>query len=222
VGGLIVSGNVGVGTAAPTAKLDVAGGLKATAFTLTGNGAAAGKVLTSDATGVASWQTAAGGGGAATLGANTFSATQTISNGNLVLPTTTSFSSGLILQNDAPLIHSFGTSNTFIGLYSGNFTLTGTANTGMGKSALSGLGLGDGNSAIGFEALYGNLGGSFNTASGYRALYANLTGSSNVASGAQALRSNTSGANNTANGAYALETNSMVGPPGFEPGTKGL
>jgi trimeric autotransporter adhesin len=87
VGGLIVSGNVGVGTNAPTQKLHVAGNLLTSgtvtsagevtsAFTLTGNGAGAGKVLTSDATGVATWQTAAGGG--ATLGANIFTGDQAI------------------------------------------------------------------------------------------------------------------------------------------------
>jgi hypothetical protein len=43
-------GNVGIGTIAPTATLDVVGTLR-----LQGNGAAAGKVLTSDATGNATW-----------------------------------------------------------------------------------------------------------------------------------------------------------------------
>ena len=66
------NGNVGIGTTNPTQKLHVVGniltsgtvtsaGEVTSAFTLTGNGAAAGKVLTSDANGVASWQTASGG-----------------------------------------------------------------------------------------------------------------------------------------------------------------
>lgn len=51
------SGNVGIGTASPGAKLDVTGQVKITDGTQ-----GAGKVLTSDATGLATWQTPAGGG----------------------------------------------------------------------------------------------------------------------------------------------------------------
>ncbi|MBX7182442.1 MAG: hypothetical protein K1X82_10040 [Bacteroidia bacterium] len=50
-------GNVGIGTADPTSKLEVAGQLK-----ITGGGPGQGKVLTSDANGLASWQTPTGGG----------------------------------------------------------------------------------------------------------------------------------------------------------------
>jgi hypothetical protein len=49
------SGNVGIGTSAPTSKLEVAGQVK-----ITGGAPGAGKVLTSDATGLASWQSTAG------------------------------------------------------------------------------------------------------------------------------------------------------------------
>lgn len=51
-------GNVGIGTAEPGAKLDVAGSIK-----ITGGSPGVGKVLTSDAVGLASWQTPTGGGG---------------------------------------------------------------------------------------------------------------------------------------------------------------
>jgi len=50
------SGNVGIGTATPGAKLEVNGALKITDGTQ-----GSGKVLTSDASGLASWQTPAGG-----------------------------------------------------------------------------------------------------------------------------------------------------------------
>jgi hypothetical protein len=55
---LASNGNVGIGTIAPSAKLDVAGQVK-----ITGGAPGFGKVLTSDATGLASWQTPAAGGG---------------------------------------------------------------------------------------------------------------------------------------------------------------
>ncbi|TGE09342.1 hypothetical protein [Hymenobacter fodinae] len=53
---LMPSGNVGIGTATPGATLEVAGQVK-----ITGGTPGAGKVLTSDASGLASWQTATSG-----------------------------------------------------------------------------------------------------------------------------------------------------------------
>jgi hypothetical protein len=48
-----LGGNVGIGTLTPTAKLEIAGQVK-----ITGGTPGAGKILTSDATGLASWQNA--------------------------------------------------------------------------------------------------------------------------------------------------------------------
>jgi len=53
-------GNVGIGTTAPGAKLDVAGTVRMTGFQL-GTSATAGHVLTANASGVGTWQEAAGG-----------------------------------------------------------------------------------------------------------------------------------------------------------------
>lgn len=59
--GLIVDqGNVGIGTQTPAQKLDVAGIIQTLGFKMP-TGASAGKVLTSDANGVGTWQTGAGG-----------------------------------------------------------------------------------------------------------------------------------------------------------------
>jgi len=49
------TGNVGIGTATPSQKLEVSGNLKTTGFIMEG-GAGTGKVLTSDASGQAAWQ----------------------------------------------------------------------------------------------------------------------------------------------------------------------
>ncbi|MFC1528154.1 hypothetical protein ACFL5D_05380 [Candidatus Neomarinimicrobiota bacterium] len=54
---LASNGNVGIGTTIPSAKLEVAGQVK-----ITGGTPGSGKVLTSDAIGLASWQTPAAGG----------------------------------------------------------------------------------------------------------------------------------------------------------------
>jgi len=56
------TGNVGIGNSAPSERLEVVGNIKTTGLVLTAN-AGAGKVLTSDANGNASWQTSLGGSG---------------------------------------------------------------------------------------------------------------------------------------------------------------
>ena len=65
------SGNVGIGTTSPGAKLGVNGQIK-----ITGGSPGTGKVLTSDASGLANWQTISGGGAGDNLGNHT--ATQNI------------------------------------------------------------------------------------------------------------------------------------------------
>jgi hypothetical protein len=61
---ILKNGNVGIGQSVPTADLEVSGQVK-----ITGGNPGAGKVLTSDANGLATWQTpsAGGGGGSSTL-----------------------------------------------------------------------------------------------------------------------------------------------------------
>jgi hypothetical protein len=67
------AGDVGIGTNAPGAKLEVTGQVK-----ITGGAPGAGKVLTSDATGLATWQTPTGGGGVTSVNGATGAVTNSI------------------------------------------------------------------------------------------------------------------------------------------------
>jgi hypothetical protein len=154
-------------------------------------------------------------------GPNTFTATQTIATGNLDLDLSTA-TTGNITKDGIRFLHTFG-GNTFLGLNSGNFTLTGFSNTAAGVNALTSLttallntavgadalGVNDtgfGNTAVGARALGVNTGG-FNTAIGLEALAKNTVAAGNTATGYQALFNNIGGSSNTAMGYEALEAN---------------
>ncbi len=104
-----------------------------------------------------------------------------------------------------------GIHNTFLGLFAGNFTMTGDDNTGFGRNVLSVNSTGVNNTAIGSFALFSNTTGVSNTATGEGALVSNTTGGNNTANGAFALLSNTLGINNTAVGVVALQDNTTGG-----------
>ncbi len=133
-------------------------------------------------------------------------------NNNLSLLNTTSSGVGVINKGADRFIHNFSSGdgkNTFVGINSGNFTMSGGAaltsyNTGIGHSALTSLTSGYYNTAVGFSSLYSNTEGGGNTASGYYSLFSNTTGTFNTASGYHSLKANTSASNNTASGSYSL------------------
>ena len=150
-------------------------------------------------------------GSYATLGANTFAATQTVSggdvsigSGNLDLPQTASKSGGVINLGGYPFIHACCSPyNAFVGIAAGNFTTTGTGNTAVGNSALASDTSGYSNSAFGSDTLSSDTTGAYDTAIGLGALYSNTTGNSNTASGFDALQNNTTGSYNVGVGYYA-------------------
>ncbi len=86
---------------------------------------------------------------------------------------------------------------------------TGYENTASGSHALFSNTTGNYNAATGFYALSSNAVGTANTADGYLALYSNNTGNYNTASGTTALYNNTSGYSDTAVGYNALSNNSI-------------
>ena len=128
----------------------------------------------------------------------------------LRLENTTSSTTGVIFKGVNRFIHDLGSNNTFMGRYSGNFTLiSGSAinNTGVGQYSLESLTTGNDNAAVGYFSLRLNAIGDANTAVGYTSLSSNTTGSSNTAIGWGSLLSNTTGSNNTAIGLQSLSSN---------------
>lgn len=162
----------------------ITGGLQ-----VTGGSPGVGKVLTSDANGVATWQTPSGGGGGAgwllTGNAGTVDGTNFIGTTDNVPLTirVNNLQSGRIESNNL-------TANTFYGYRSG------VVNTGIN------------NTGYGWQALQSNTSGIYNTANGYQSLSLNTTGSNNTASGSIALFFNSAGNNNTATGLQSLFFNS--------------
>jgi hypothetical protein len=205
--------NVGIGTAAPVATLDVRGtgnftGLinfaagqtfpgavgSVTAGTdLTSTGTSTNPVLNLDTTKVP-----------LLAASNTFTGNQTV-NGNLS-------ASGVVSGNSFQIgssLFAFGNvtnASAFLG-FAGNMTMTGIGNTATGYHALGAGTSAESDTATGYEALGGNTTGFDNTAAGYLALSTNTTGADNTADGMDALLFNTTGNGNVASGASALINN---------------
>ena len=135
-------------------------------------------------------------------------------NRSFVLPNTTGSNLGVIYKGANRFIHTYHTTvetgyNTFIGVFSGNFSLLSQSrtNTGVGAYTLSALTTGYQNTALGSGSLQYNTGGYENTAVGVTALNSNISGFQNTAMGNQSLFFNSTGKNNTALGSYSLNNN---------------
>jgi len=176
------SWNVGIGTISPWAKLEVAWQVK-----ITWGSPWAGKVLTSDANGLASWQTASGG------------------SSNQVCPG--SGSSNTCYWVQAMFANTSGYQNAAFGYTALNNNTTGYHNTSFGAIALSANTTGYQNTAIGAWTLFQNTTGNWNTGVWQYALWLNSTGNGNTGVWQYAIYSNTTGYQNTANGYQALWQN---------------
>jgi hypothetical protein len=192
--------NVGIGTGAPTKKLDIRGAVRIVDGTQGAN-----KVLTSDANGNASWQTAASSGWGITGNSGTSASTNFIG-------TTDSVALNFRVNNAKAGTIDPKNMNTFIGIRTGLSMLSGARNVAFGQNAMYYQRSGSDNIAIGYNSLFGNGSNGFassgaNVAIGDFSLYNNDAGSFNVGVGRNSLFSNTFGSNNTSNGVGSLYLN---------------
>ncbi|MBX9809265.1 hypothetical protein K2X92_02670, partial [Candidatus Gracilibacteria bacterium] len=168
---------------------------------------------------------AAFGGIAGNIGLGVVNPTQQLDiSRSINIPATTGASTGVIYSNGNRFIHNytrtqFPSTNLFIGLSAGNFTMGtgagidpifyGTENLGIGSNSLFANTTGYSNTAIGLNTLAANTTGFSNMALGYAALASNTIGSSNTAVGRSALTLNSTGSNNTAIGFQSLQSNTI-------------
>ncbi len=108
----------------------------------------------------------------------------------LRLENTTNSGLGIIFKGAERFLHNYGTNNTFLGINSGNFTMTGVG----------------ANTAVGDKSLYSNTTGFYNTAVGMSSLFSNTSGIGNTALGNNAGSSITTGSNLTCIGFGAEPT----------------
>ncbi|MBW6516523.1 MAG: hypothetical protein K0B81_07925, partial [Candidatus Cloacimonetes bacterium] len=224
-------GNVGIGAINPTQKLDIDGNIR-----IRGGFPGLGKVLTSDATGVATWQEpttiaetdptwsgdtditgAIGRTGYVGIGTTTPTELLHVSGGDAMINSHTIGRGGGGLESNVVIgyqaLHSNTTSgdrNVAIGHQALYSQTVGGLNTAIGYKSLHSNTSGYENTAIGHRSLYSNTEGVFNTANGVDVLYSNSTGNFNTASGYRALQGNTTGNRNTAYGVEALSLNSTA------------
>ncbi len=180
----------------------IAGGLQ-----ITGGTPGVGKVLTSNASGVATWQDIAANNAWSSIGNS-----GTVDGTNFIGTTdNVPFSIRVNNQRAGRIESSASSANSFYGYQAGNALTTGVRNTAIGYQTLATNTGGSSNTAIGYHALNDNTTGGLNTAIGVFALNSSSTGSNNTATGYNALEANTIGSSNTAHGLQALWKNTTGG-----------
>ncbi|HBW23240.1 MAG: hypothetical protein A2X28_05730 [Elusimicrobia bacterium GWA2_56_46] len=229
--GNLSTGNIGIGQPAPAAKLDVAGTIK-----ITGGSPGAGKVLTSDGVGLASWGTASGdnlGNHVATMTLNmaTFNLVNVGSiTANAAITTYSSMTvagnitaaryqingstvlailpgiGSMVVGANAGVVNT-GDYNVFVGSGAGRANTTGYDNLFVGYSAGTANTTGYRNTFLGSMAGRANTTGYGNSFVGLMTGYANDIGVANSFIGYAAGNDNTSGASNTFLGYLAGQSN---------------
>lgn len=192
------NGYVGISATNPTsdAKLDINGKIK-----ISGGSPGTNKVLLSDSSGLASWETFN----------LDFMDSVFYDNSSLYIGNNGSNDDGnnrnTSVGHLAMQKNSSGEYNTSVGYLAMSENTTGNYNSAIGSYALYGNTTGIENTAIGMGVLRSNTTGNDNTALGFDTLNKNTTGNSNMAIGRAAMRNNIIGNNNTAVGFDALRYN---------------
>jgi len=183
---ILNNGNVGIGTIAPSARLEVAGSTDATQFIVRAN---------------------------ATQSNSNPLIKLLSSGGTELLRLHSDNTNNLFLGKDAGRVNNVsgvgneGLYNAFIGNGAGFSSTTGYNSTFIGVSAGYSNTTGYNNTFVGSFAGYNTTTGNNNTAQGSYALVSNTTGFNNVAQGNSVLTANTTGYENVAQGNYALVSN---------------
>lgn len=225
---IVVSGNnVGVATSSPETPLHVAGEMRYA------NGSeGSGKVLTSDASGNASWVDGStlNGGGWTLNGNYVFNSSDSVSigtstpdarlsvNGRI---SQTGLNYSVIIGKDAGKMNLSGNCNTFIGERTGQANTDGSYNTATGYYALKNNGSANYNAAFGCNSLLSNTTGKANVSLGANSMYNNTTGQYNSVLGTDALNTNTTGNYNVAIGNSSSQM-SLTGNSNVAIGTHAL
>jgi hypothetical protein len=145
--GLIVQGNVGLGSLAPGQALDVQGTVRALGFTMGTNAPVSGYVLTaSDSAGDATWTAAGTVAGWTTVGNDVYETLR----GNVGIGTTTTTQGALVVTNGNVGVGTWAPVSLFqVNQPSGSpFVINGTGNVGIGTTTPQG----------GFVVTNGNVG----------------------------------------------------------------
>ena len=212
------SGNIGIGTTNPQAKLEVSDEALIDGLTV---GRGGGSVSTNTAVGTSALENNTTGNnntahGYAALRDNTTGSYNTAhgyaalrdnttgcyntTHGYAALLNNTTGSRNTAVGYSSLCSNTTGFDNTAVGMYSLCRNTTGYSNTAHGYEALRDNATGYQNTAVGFKAIMQSVQGIKNTATGTCTLYSNTTGNQNVAYGVEALHKNTAGSYNTAVG----------------------
>ena len=208
---MLGNGNFGINTALPTRLFHIHG--TGPNFRYVDGNQGSGKVLTSDANGIASWQTPSGGGGGAGWGLTGNAGTNF--NSNFIgttdnqaitfrvnnIPMWNMAVNGRLESQNSTGNVAIGNSSTF------NNNTTGYFNVAIGSNSLESNTTGHDNIAIGLNTLQSTGTSEFNIAIGSQNLRNNTTGDDNVAIGNDVLRNNTTGQENIGIGQNTLVSN---------------
>jgi hypothetical protein len=210
------TGDVGIGLATPSQKLDVVGSIKSSldsTFNEVRVGKGGGNLARNVTAGVLPLEFNSTGNDNTAVGYGAMNVNTTGSNN-------TALGSSALLSNNIGGLNTAvgygalnrntsGNNNTAVGVEALVTNNTGYENTAVGRSALATNSTGYANTALGVYALNASTVAFGNVAVGHFAAAQNITGLNNVAVGISALNANQSGGENVVIGGFAQQSNSV-------------